>query len=79
MFVVVKHFLLSELWLRFSLAELLVGGERRLNVAVVPANASSLLSLVMVCNSSRSFSSATCILELFFNLHHVADISTWSS
>ena len=61
-----------EFWLRFMLAELLVGDESRLAVAAMPANASSVSSLGMVCNSTKLFSPASHIDKLFFYSLHVA-------
>ena len=55
------------------MAGLSVGGETRLNVVSVPANASSLSLMVMVCKVSTLLSSAPCIAELIFDLLHVTE------
>ena len=68
MVIVAFHF--GYIYLKLSLAELLVGDESRLTVPA-PANDSTLSSVLMVCNNSRLFSSASCTSELIFNSFHV--------
>ena len=46
------------------------GGESRLNVVTAPGKV-SLPSLVMACDGSTIFSSASCITGLAFDLLHV--------
>ena len=71
MYVVVVTFILTVPWLSFWPVELSVGGESGINMVAAPAKASSLTSLVMVCDGSTLFSSAPCTTDLAFDLLHV--------